>query len=175
MSVFCPGEGENSRLVRRTVIRQTVLTIIELLRHISVKVKKRFPTYSHLVEAGVMTVSELRALERAQTMTDYPCYWIPITWASNIIQQAASQGYIKVARLTLSITIKPHINPCLGARILPNVDQRVGKCEGKVSRSLQLLLHLFPTGLHTGQVRSSDSCHHHQLYRLLLSQSTPTS
>ena len=56
----------------------------------------RFPTYSHLVEAGVMTVSELRALERAQTMTDYPCYWIPITWASNIIEQAASQGYIKV-------------------------------------------------------------------------------
>ena len=92
MSVFCPGEGENSRLVRRTVIRQTVLTIIELLRHISVKVKKRFPTYSHLVEAGVMTVTELRALERAQSMTDYPCYWIPITWASNIIQQAASQG-----------------------------------------------------------------------------------
>ena len=100
MSVFCPGEGENSRLVRRTVVRHTVLTIIELLRHISVKVKKRFPTYSHLVEAGVMTVTELRALERAQAMTDYPCYWIPITWASNIIQQAASQGYIKVTHLT---------------------------------------------------------------------------
>ena len=98
MSVFCPGEGEYSRLIRRTVIRQTVLTIIELLRHISVKVKKRFPTYSHLVEAGVMTVTELRALERAQAMTDYPCYWIPITWASNIIQQAATQGYIKVNR-----------------------------------------------------------------------------
>ena len=97
MSVFCAGEGENSRLVRRTVIRHTVLTIIELLRHISVKVKKRFPTYSHLVEAGVMTVTELRALERAQSMTDYPCYWIPITWASNIIQQANSQGYIKVS------------------------------------------------------------------------------
>ena len=96
MSVFCPGEGEDSRLIRRTVIRQTVLTILELLRQISVKVRKRFPTYSHLVEAGVMTVGELRALERAQAMTDYPCYWIPITWASNIIQQAAEQGYIKV-------------------------------------------------------------------------------
>ena len=149
MSVFCPGEGEYSRLIRRTVIRQTVLTIIELLRHISIKVKKRFPTYSHLVEAGVMTVSELRALERAQTMTDYPCYWIPITWASNIIQQAASQGYIKVT-FTLLILGFQKYHYFEGARLLPDVDQGAGICEGQVSRGVQLFLHMFPPGLHSG-------------------------
>ena len=67
-----------------------------VLRQISSKVKKRFPSYDHLVEAGVMTQTEMKALERAQTMTDYPCYWVPATWASNLVQQAWEQGYIKV-------------------------------------------------------------------------------
>ena len=77
------------------------MTIIEVLRQISSKVKKRFPTYNHLVEAGVMTQSELKALERAQTMTDYPCYWVPITWASNLAVQAYDNGYIKVSIVIL--------------------------------------------------------------------------
>ena len=75
--------------------RYTVLTIIEVLRQISSKVKKRFPSYQHLVEAGVMTQNELKAIERAQTMTDYPCYWVPITWASNLTEKAWEQGYIR--------------------------------------------------------------------------------
>ena len=81
--------------------RYTVLTIIEVLRQISSKVKKRFPSYKHLVEAGVITSNELKAFERAQTMTDYPCYWIPITWASNLAHQAFEQGYIKVSKKVL--------------------------------------------------------------------------
>ena len=72
------------------------MTIIEVLRQISSKVKKRFPTYSHLVEAGVMTKNEMSALERAQTMTDYPVYWVPISWASNLVTQAWENGYMKV-------------------------------------------------------------------------------
>ena len=78
------------------IARYTVLTIIEVLRQISVKVTKRFPTYHHLVDAGVITINELKAFERAQSMTDYPCYWVPISWASNLVQQAYEQGYIKV-------------------------------------------------------------------------------
>ena len=111
MSVYCAGADNYSRLIRRTVVRYliigsinvffnyfryTVLTIMMVLRQISSKVKKRFPSYDHLVEAGVMTQTEMKALERAQTMTDYPCYWVPVTWASNLVQQAWEQGYIKV-------------------------------------------------------------------------------
>lgn len=112
MSAFCPGNDNYSRLLRRTVLRKgpnfflilfeesnsryTVLTIIEVLRQISSKVKKRFPSYSHLVEAGVMTRNEMSALERAQTMTDYPVYWVPISWASNLVTQAWENGYMKV-------------------------------------------------------------------------------
>ena len=84
-----------------TIHRYTVLSIIEVLRKISSKVKKRFPTCNHLVEAGVMTHSEQKALDRAKTMTDYPCYWVPITWASNLAVQAYDNGYIKVSKVIL--------------------------------------------------------------------------
>ena len=42
-----------------------------------------------------MNKNEVKALERAQTMTDYPVYWVPITWASNLTLQAYENGYIK--------------------------------------------------------------------------------
>ena len=102
--------------------RYTVLTIIEVLRQISSKVKKRFPTYNHLVEAGVMNKNEVKALERAQTMTDYPVYWVPITWASNLTLQAFEHGYIKANYLTLIYT------SCLmlfsGSWIYDRIDKR---------------------------------------------------
>ena len=104
MSIYCSGNDEYSRLVRRTVVRYTVLTIIEVLRSISSKVKKRFPTYDHLVEAGVITTKEVKALERAQSMTDYSCYWVPITWASSLTLQAWKNGYIKKAKFLVSLT-----------------------------------------------------------------------
>ena len=103
MSIYCSGNDEQSRLIRRTVVRYTVLTIIEVLRVISSKVKKRFPTYDHLVEAGVITIKEVKALERAQAMTDYSCYWVPITWASSLTLHAWEQGYIKKAKFLVAL------------------------------------------------------------------------
>ena len=97
MNIYCSGNDEYSRLVRRTVVRYTVLSIIEVLRTLSSKVMNRFPTYDHLVEAGVITIKEVKALEHAQSMTDYHCYWVPITWASSLSLQAWEKGYIKKA------------------------------------------------------------------------------
>ena len=91
---------------KRIIFRYTVLTIVEALRQISCKIKKRFPKHCHLVKAGIMTQSELKAMERAQKMTDYPCYWIPINWAGNIAQQAYQQGYIKEVGFLLNIVEK---------------------------------------------------------------------
>ena len=103
MNIYCSGNDEYSRLVRRTVVRYTVLSIIEVLRTLSSKVMKRFPTYDHLVEAGVITIKEVKALERAQSMTDYHCYWVPITWASSLSLQAWEKGYIKKAKFLVSL------------------------------------------------------------------------
>ena len=103
MSIYCSGNDDHSRLIRRTVVRYTVLTIIEVLRAISSKVHKRFPTYDHLIEAGVITAKEVKALERAQSMTDYLCWWVPITWASTLTKQAWELGYIKKAKFLVSL------------------------------------------------------------------------
>ena len=51
---YCPGNDKYSRLVRRTVVSYTFLSIIEVLRTLSSKVIKRFHTYDHLVEAAVL-------------------------------------------------------------------------------------------------------------------------
>ena len=50
-----------------------------------------------------MTKNELKALERAQVMTDYPVYWVPITWASNLVTQAWERGYMKVFNVIVQI------------------------------------------------------------------------
>lgn len=40
-----------------------------------------------------------------------------------------------------------------GAGLLLDTDQGDGKCEGKVSRGVQLFLHMFPSRLHSGNTR----------------------
>jgi hypothetical protein len=38
--------------MRRTIVRYAVLAYIITLKHVSVRVKKRFPTLQHIVDAG---------------------------------------------------------------------------------------------------------------------------
>ena len=46
------GEGEDSRLIRRTIIRYICCSFVLTMRSISKPVKKRFPSFAHLVDAG---------------------------------------------------------------------------------------------------------------------------
>ena len=52
-------ENECSR-IKHTIMRYVNLSITETFRMISSPVKKRFPTYQHLVDAGLMTQVEMR-------------------------------------------------------------------------------------------------------------------
>ena len=67
-------------MVRRIVIRHACLAIVETLRMVSGPVKKRFPTYNHLVEAGLMTEDEKQAILNAQSKSEYLAYvyWMPL-------------------------------------------------------------------------------------------------
>ena len=56
------------------------MAITLTLRMVSSPVKKRFPTYGHLVEAGLMTEDEKRAILTAQSKSEYLnyVYWMPL-------------------------------------------------------------------------------------------------
>ena len=59
VNCYCHGEDDQMRIVRRNITRYSVLSIVETLRLVSSKVKKRFPTYEHMVDAGLMTQTEV--------------------------------------------------------------------------------------------------------------------
>lgn len=45
-------QDERGRLMRRNIVRYAVLAYVITLKHVSVRVKKRFPTLQHIVDAG---------------------------------------------------------------------------------------------------------------------------
>ena len=54
------------------------------------RVKKRFPTIAHLVKSGIMNEEEQQIIEGVQTTEDSK-YWIPITWASSLVELARKE------------------------------------------------------------------------------------
>ena len=52
IACFIPGFDEDSRILRRSLMRWMNLALILVLRSISSAVKQRFPTLDHVVEAG---------------------------------------------------------------------------------------------------------------------------
>ena len=54
MACFVEGFDEESRILRRSLMRYMNLALILVLRSISSAVKQRFPTLDHVVEAGTL-------------------------------------------------------------------------------------------------------------------------
>ena len=52
-------QEDECREVRRNVMRYVNLSITETFRMMSTPVMKRFPTYQHLIDAGLMTINEV--------------------------------------------------------------------------------------------------------------------
>ncbi|KAK5978123.1 Bestrophin [Trichostrongylus colubriformis] len=87
------GDGKENRMMRRTIIRYTVLTQILVFRDISLRVRRRFPTMESLVEAGFMTKAELKELSKISLA--YNRYWTPLYWALGISFKALEKNYFE--------------------------------------------------------------------------------
>ncbi|KAK1786262.1 hypothetical protein P4O66_017963 [Electrophorus voltai] len=87
------GMDERGRLLRRTLMRYANLSSVLILRSISTRVRKRFPTLEHIVEAGFMTEEELKTLNHLYS--DFNKYWMPLTWFANLASQAREEGRVK--------------------------------------------------------------------------------
>ncbi|XP_074859158.1 bestrophin-4 [Carettochelys insculpta] len=87
------GKDDRGRILRRSLIRYANLSSVLILRSVSTRVLKRFPTMDHLVEAGFMTQEERKQFESLHS--DFNKYWIPCVWFTNLAAQARRDGRVR--------------------------------------------------------------------------------
>ncbi|KAI2810952.1 chloride channel forming protein [Blomia tropicalis] len=90
IALYVPGNDVTSRVLRRTLMRYLNLTLVLVLRSISIPVKRRFPTKEHLVEAGFMSRPELDMYSSVPSH-EFNTFWIPCTWFVNLLREAKSE------------------------------------------------------------------------------------
>ncbi|KAG4068210.1 hypothetical protein HA402_008851 [Bradysia odoriphaga] len=81
-------QKEQARLMRRTIMRHIVLAYVITLMRISLRAKRRFPSYQHVVDAGLMLESEKNIFEEMDKRDPMSKQWMPLVWATNIINTA---------------------------------------------------------------------------------------
>jgi len=91
IACYVPGFDEESRMLRRSLMRWMNLALILVLRSISSAVKQRFPSLDHVVEAGFMTVNEKKLFESVPA-NEFNTYWVPCTWFIFRLQEATKKG-----------------------------------------------------------------------------------
>jgi bestrophin, other len=103
ISLISLHQHETGRLMRRNIVRYGILAYVITLRTVSLRVKKRFPEWQHLVDAGLMMESEQKIFEIMDEKTAMSKYWMPLVWATNIINRARKEGYISCDHLVQTI------------------------------------------------------------------------
>ncbi|XP_002715726.4 bestrophin-4 isoform X2 [Oryctolagus cuniculus] len=93
ISASVHGMDQRGRLLRRTLIRYANLASVLVLRSVSTRVLKRFPTMEHVVDAGFMSQEERKKFESLKS--DFNKYWVPCVWFTNLAAQARKDGRIR--------------------------------------------------------------------------------
>ena len=89
---YLPGAGEPRR-VRRYIARLVNLSAVLCLQKISTGVARRFPSYDHMVEAGLMTNREKVKMEKMDVTVDniHQTTWYPLQWAQVRLSSTSQQ------------------------------------------------------------------------------------
>lgn len=87
-------------------MRYMVLAYVITLQRISLRVKRRFPTTQHLVDAGLMHESEMKIFEAMNQKSPMSKYWMPLVWATNIINRARKDGLIASDHIVQTILVE---------------------------------------------------------------------
>lgn len=96
VSATIHGNDERGRLMRRTIVRYVCVCLTIVLTNISPRVKKRFPTLEHLVDAGLLLENELSIIQSLNAKFPKASkHWLPIVWASSIVTRARKEGRIR--------------------------------------------------------------------------------
>uniref|UniRef100_A0AC34F989 Bestrophin homolog n=1 Tax=Panagrolaimus sp. ES5 TaxID=591445 RepID=A0AC34F989_9BILA len=92
LATYIRGSDDETRAIRRTIIRYLVLSQTFVLRNVSVQVRRRFPTQETIIAADLMTSQEQTSIE--ETEDSYSQFWIPIFWALEVLNDAKEKGKI---------------------------------------------------------------------------------
>ncbi|VDM39840.1 unnamed protein product [Toxocara canis] len=110
--VYVKGGDEKARMIRRTIARYVCLAQVMAFRTISISVRKRFPTFDSLVDAGMyllrfshnsfahfyalsMLRKQIWYLEKSEKERfEDRKYWLPIKWSMDLIQIAQIENRI---------------------------------------------------------------------------------
>lgn len=96
VSASIQGLDDRARAMRRTIMRYVCLCQLIVFTMISSNVKKRFPNYTTIIEAGLMQESERDIIENLDTAFPYyPKHWMPIVWAATIVTRARKENKIR--------------------------------------------------------------------------------
>ncbi|XP_043283504.1 bestrophin-4 [Venturia canescens] len=96
VSATIHGNDERGRLMRRTIVRYVCVCLTIVLTSVSPRVKKRFPTLDHFVDAGLLLENELAIFQSLNAKFPKPSkHWLPIVWASSIVTRARKEGRIR--------------------------------------------------------------------------------
>uniref|UniRef100_A0A0N5AJV9 Bestrophin homolog n=1 Tax=Syphacia muris TaxID=451379 RepID=A0A0N5AJV9_9BILA len=87
VSNYVRGDDRETRLLRRAMARYICLTQALVFRDISVRVRKRFPTYDRFATAEEM--EKLKSIK-----LKYDKYWAPTNWIYTLIFRARREGKI---------------------------------------------------------------------------------
>lgn len=88
------SNSEKSRLMRRAIVRYMIASYIINLRTLSLKMRKRFPTFQSIVNLGILLKNEKEILDKIEKRTLMTTYVIPLVWVTNIINRARKEGFI---------------------------------------------------------------------------------
>ncbi|CAO1430123.1 unnamed protein product [Diamesa tonsa] len=89
------GADARSRMMRRTIMRYTCLSLAMVFRTLSTQVRQRFPKMTDLIDAGLINEQELALLEDAEEeLPGYSRNWLPIVWAAGIVTKAKEEKLI---------------------------------------------------------------------------------
>ncbi|XP_038216284.1 bestrophin-4 isoform X3 [Zerene cesonia] len=121
ISAGIPGavsKDETGRLMRRNIVRYAILAYVITLQRVSLRVKRRFPTWQHVVDSGLMLESERKVFEKMDGKSPMSKYWMPLVWATNIINRARKDGLITSDHIVQTLLVElSDIRRRLGALI----------------------------------------------------------
>ena len=90
------GQGDQARMVRRTIVRYCLLSYILCIRRLSVRLRKRFPTMRELVRTGILRADEALRIGEEDSDAMYESnWWMPLKWATEIMGKAQKEELIK--------------------------------------------------------------------------------